>query len=246
MADSGSAPSLSEYPEPELEYRSVEPWSLIGLSLGLLSAVALLGPVLWLVPAVGVVANLIALRRLKLDTNRIGRSVALLGLALSVIFGVAPAAHKAASFVILSRQARPVADRWFEFLRENSPEKALILRYAPDQRPPIDDFVSTYFRHDKEARDDLERFVKIPAVRTLLELGPRANIRFYKTASVATEGDRGLVNFYYTVTYGDGADKKTFFLSIVLERNATKMSGASPWRVVDVSGGLDPRASTAL
>jgi hypothetical protein len=240
MAETSPLHSSDQIREHEIEYRSVEPWALVALGFGILSAAALLGSLPWLLSVLGIVASLIALYRLKANSNRIGRAAALAGLGLSVLFGVVPIAHSATSFVLLSRQARTAADQWFEYLRNDSPEKALMLGYAPDRRQPLDESVWPYFQHDKDARAQLEQFVRHPVVRTLLALGPKAQVRFYKTSAVGTEGTRGMVKYYYTVTYPDGDGKKTFFVAIVMERKPTVLAELNPWRVADIQGGFDP------
>ncbi len=243
MADSTPVNSHLEFEDPQREYRTVEPWAVGGLVLGVLSASALLGGLLWLMAGVGVVANLVALGRLRRDANRSGRGAALCGLALSIIFGVAPGAQMAASRVLLARQAQEVADQFLEFLRQDSPEKALMLRFTPDRRRPFDELLWTFYRGNAEVKGELELFVQHPLIRTLLALGSRADVRFYKTSTVATEGTRGLVHYYYTVTYPDTDGKKTFFVSLLMERKPTAMPDINPWRVADFSGGGDPRAA---
>jgi hypothetical protein len=245
MPESATGSSLTESHDPQQDYRTIEPWAVGGLVLGVLSAVAMFGGLLWLLAGLGVVANLVALRRIHRNANRSGRGAALLGLSLSVIFSVAPGAQMAASRLILARQAREVADQFFEFLREDSPEKAMSLRFAPDQRRPFDELMWTYFRNDNEAKAQLRVFVATPVVRTILAIGPRADIRFYKTRSVATEGSRGLVSYYYTVTYPDGDGKKTFFVDVLMERNPTVKPGINPWRVTGLLPARDPRMGFA-
>lgn len=246
MNQPGRSGMLSESIDPQIEYRAVEPWAVIGLILGMLSPLATLGSLWWLLPPAAALVNLIALARLSSDPGRIGRIAALSGLCLSIVFGVAPAAQWVTSQLVLRNQPRPVADQFFEFLRQGQPEKAMLLRVLPDYRQSLDDDDTIWLslRHDNEARGELERFVKNPLVRTLLELGERANVRYYRTAAIVPEGGRALVDLWYTVTYDDDdGQKKTFLVGILLERtpNNTK-TDISPWRVKDYIGGFDPTA----
>jgi hypothetical protein len=243
----GLPTAVDEFDEPEVPYRSVDAWAVWGLILGLLSIAALAGGVMWLVALVSVGVNLIALRRIKNDASRSGRGAALMGLGLSVMFAVTPWAQAGANQVVLARQGREVTEQFLEYLRERSPEKALQLRFAPDRRQPIDETLWTYFRNDADSRNALLKFVELPAIRTLLALGPRAEYRFYKTSSVVSDGSRGLAHYYYTVTYpddpeGDANHKKTFFVSVVAERNRTVKPGVHPWRISNFSAGFDPAA----
>jgi hypothetical protein len=244
MADPKLALPPTSAEDPEASYRSIEPWAVGGLLLGLLSAVSLLGTMLWFVAAAGVVANLVALVRIRRDTFRDGRGAALLGLGLSIAFAVAPVSHWATTRWLLTRQAQPVADHFIRFLSEGSPEKAMDLRISPYRRMPLDDRLWSRFRQDKELGSELRKFVRDPTVRTLLALGPRADVRFYKTGAVATEGPRAVVSLYYTVTIPNDQkpnDKTTFFLNVILERKSVDPLDVNPWRVMDFAGGFDPR-----
>ncbi len=236
---------LGDFNDNEIEYRSVEPWAIVGLLLGFLSPVALLGRLLLLVPPLGILINAIALRRVARDSNRIGRASALIGLGLSVLFAVAPMAQMTSNFLLLRPQARPVADKFFEYLRQGQPERAVTLRVTPDLRQTLEQQDSeglwTFYRNNEEARSDLKSLVRLPVTRTLLALGDRADIRFYRTVALGTSGDEAKVEYWYTVTCVDDTDKKkTFLVGIVLERKATKNPELSPWRVAELYGPVNP------
>lgn len=243
MAEPFAANLTRQSGEPELEYRAVEPWAIGGLLVGLLSPIALLSQVLWLVPLVGIATNALALRRLHQGANRVGRSAALVGLGLSVLFGVVPVAQSVADYIVLKDQPREVADHFLEYLRHDDPRKALMLRAVPDVRKSVDDdeAVKLFFRNNHEARKDLAKFVELPAARTIMALGERADIRFYATVGVGTDGDRAQVNYWYTVTYDDDqGKKKTFLVGLVMERKPTQNPDLNPWRVQDFMGPINP------
>jgi hypothetical protein len=243
MIESSATDSFAPPADPERDYKRVDAWAVGGLLLGFLSPLTLIAPILWLVPLLGLAANGLALRRMKLDSNLVGFKAALLGLALSIVFGVAPVAQYLTSFAVLSRQARPIADQWFEYLRQDSPEKALMLKMAPDYRQPMNEDLWLFYRHNGDANRDLRTFVQHPLVRALLVLGDRAQVRFYKTTAVDTLGSLGQVQYWYTVTYPDHGDKKTFFVRILLERKPTLRASLNPWCVKGFVGGFDPATS---
>ncbi len=156
-----------------------------------------------------------------------------------------PVAQAVTSKWLLTRQARPVAALFLRFLCEERPEKAMNLRFAPDQRMPLNDQLWANYRHDPEARELLKKFVQNPVVRTLMALGKGAEVRFYKTSAIVTDGSRGVVSQYFTVTYEDDEEgKQTFFVNVMLERNPTEEPGINPWRVIDLDGGFDPNDPT--
>jgi hypothetical protein len=247
MTDSAPTRPAAEFDDRERDYRTVEPWAIVTVVLGAVSVAALLDPILWLVPLLGLGAGIVALSRLHGDTNRTGRPAALAGLALSIVFGIAPVAQMATTWILLSRQAREVSGQFLEFLREQSPEKAMMLRFAPDQRRPFDDLLWTFYKNDNEAKQNLQTFVEHPLVKALLLLGEKSEIRFYKTVRVGNEGSRGLVSTLYTVTYPDDdpqrpGGKKTFFVNLLMERRPTENPNINPWRVSNIEGGVNPSA----
>ena len=77
-------------------------------------------------------------------------------------------------------------------------------------------------------------------MRVLLELGDRAEVRFFKLANWAHEGDRAVINYWYTVTYDDGSGKKTFLVRAMLERRPHADPDFNPWQVRSVSSGINP------
>lgn len=240
MADSHST-ALSEVPDEADEYQSIEPWTVIALLFALVSPVALVVPVLWLVPLSGIVASVVALVRLSRE-RRPGRLGALVALALSVFFLAVPLAKVISAHVILSRQARPVADEFFALLRANEPQQALMLTFVPQVRRSGDDGLWLYYRSDNEMADRLRKFVSHPVIRTLLALGDQADIRFYSASGAANEGDLAQADLWYTVTYTDeNGRKKTFLVSVLMERKRNDSKTLTPWRVRDFAGGIDPR-----
>ena len=173
-----------------------------------------------------------------------GGGLAIAGLALSVFFLALPLARTAASYQLLVQQARPVADQYFQFLREGSPEKAVLLEFRPSVRRPADEGLWRHFQTDRQAKDDLRKFIREPEIRVLLALGEKAEIRFYTAAALGFENGHGQVNLWYTVTYddeNDGGKKKTFFLDVQLRRRAEEQGEVSPWQVDKLTSGFDPR-----
>ncbi len=245
MVESPSTSSLGEAAAVEIEYRSVEPWAIYGLVLGIVSPVALLAPILWLVPPAGILANLVALRRIDLHANRVGRAAALAGLALCVLFGVMPIAKMATAYVLLRDQPREVADQFFEYLRDDRPEKALILRSMPAFRQLHEDDADPWliYRINEDAKRDVTSFVNMPLVRALLALDGRAEVRYFKTVGMGTSGAKAEVNYWYTVTFDDDSGKKkTFLVGVLMERVPSNDPGLNPWRVKTFYD-VDPRQS---
>ena len=197
-------------------------------------------PILLLIPLGGIAAGVIALRRFAVNPIHFGRGAALVGLLLSVIFLTAPLSRNLVADGLVRNQPRDLAEKFFEYLREDQPEKSALLKISAELRPPLDADVWNFYRHDRDARIMLTRFVANPYVRTLLALGPRADIRFYKVKGTVNDGSRALVSYWYTVTFeNEQQQKETFIALIVLERRPSAPE-VNPWRVVDMIAGINP------
>jgi hypothetical protein len=241
MIESTPVRSPGELTDPEFEYRSVDPWAVGGLVLAILSPMALIAPLLWLIPPLGILANSMALRRLRTEPHRIGRTAALVGLGLSVLFGAAPMARALTARILLADQARPTADQFFEYLCQGQPEKAAMLESAPESRQPLDESLWPFYRRNKDAQDRLRKLTENRPARALLALGDRAQVRFYKMPKLESAAAHAAVLYWYTVTYDDeNGKKKTFLIRILLERKPSRTAEINPWQVTAFSGGIDP------
>jgi hypothetical protein len=240
MVDSSPTGTLDSAGDSELNYESVEPWAIVALLLGLLAPAALAAPLLWFLPILGLLAAAAALRKISRATGRPGRWLSLVGLALSAFFLTTAVARVASTHWLLARQARPVADQFVEFLREGSPEKALMLNRSAEFRHPLDEGMWSYFRRNEDARKELTAFVRDKTIRMILALGNRAEVRYYRTSAAGNWGDTAQVDLWYTVTFTDtDGRKKTYILGLLMERRATDPD-LNPWRVRDYAGGIDP------
>jgi hypothetical protein len=167
--------------------------------------------------------------------------VALAAIGLAAFFLALAGGRLVSAQLLVIRQARPVADRFFEYLRARQPEKAALLNWTPDYRHPLDEDKWLLFKSNDEAKAELKKFVGSPIVRMLLALGDRADVRFYRAARVGVSGNVAQVDYWYTITFvDDDGRKKTYFCSIVLERKPTRDPELNPWRVLDFGGGFNP------
>ena len=242
MMDSAPVDSPDGLADPLLGYQAVEPSAIVGFLLALLlSPLALISWPLWLIAPLVAGANLVALRRLRRDPGRPGRLAALAGLGLALFFGTVPWARALTERLFLPDQARPVAEQFFELLRKGQPERAVTMWFAPESRRPFDESLWPYFRRDTDARGALLKMVDDATVRTLLALGDRAQVRYYKSNAMITAGATAGVVLWYTVTYADEAGKKkTFFVRVGLKRQPSSRTDVNPWLIKGIHSGVDP------
>lgn len=222
-------------------YRVLSGTAVAALVFGVLSILAVLDPLAWTIPVVAVVLAAAALLSIaRREGELIGRRAALIGLALALAFGGYAVSHWITGRMLLQRQARQFGMAWFEFLREGQPQKALQLTVHPNQRQPLNQSLWRYYGKDWTRRDELTTYVSRPLVRTLLELGELAEVRFYENEEVTGDRYRDVVKQVYAVTYEESGNEKTFFVRLRLERLHLDEGQAAAWRLGFSEGGVRP------
>ena len=224
------------------QYQSFSSLAVVGLIFGLLSVFALVDPMAWVLPLLGLLLGGLALRRIaKNSPALVGRKVAIVGLVLSLLFGGAAMGEWCAHRWLLRSQARQFTQTWFDLLRHQQPHKAYQLTQHPNRRQPLNETLWSYYREGPQPREELENYVAMPVIRALLALGKNDQIRYYETESQRRDGRRENITLIYAVTYDSPTGKKTFFVRMVLEHSSTRSGGAG-WRIAHGEGGIRPES----
>lgn len=228
---------LGESQDLELaHYRVLTGQVVVGFIFGLLSPAALLDPMLWFLPPLGLFFCVWALRRIKTNPSAMaGRKRALFGLTLSLISLVAAPTEWYAYRYILQQQARQVADTWFKALVDNRPTMANSLMPTPRKGAPAPSSPKAGQPH-KYAQDAI---AGVPAATALLAMGSRARVRFYQTEEHNCRGYLDVISFIYAVTYEEKDEKKSFFVSVSVERDASP-PGPPQWHIARTVSGYRP------
>jgi len=243
-------PGQTDQVEETSWYRAVSLKCVLGLALGVASPLAFLGPVLWLVPVLGIALAASGLRDVRrADRQLVGRTAGLVGLGLALLCGTAAASHETSRQWWIRAEAKEVASAWFDFLAADQPQLAHQLTVTPAARQPLDAAALwDYYRRDSAAAEELEQFVAVPLVRTLLALGDRALVRFWSTEKQTRYGRsstyRSLDQIIqvYAVTYAGPEERTTFFCRLILERVTDATSGRTGWQIARYRGGVRPRS----
>lgn len=230
------------------QYQAVSVHAVLGLLGGLAGGLAFTGLLGWLVAWAGLLLSGVALRRIARNAPHLtGRKAALTGLALSTLFVVAAPAEWIVYQRLVGAEAAQFARYWFDFLRDNQPQKAFQLTLHPLQRQPLDASLWDFYRQGPRWHHDLEDYVAQPTVRTLLALGPRAQVRLHEIEGQERQRDHDLVYPIFAVTYAEAGSKKTFFVRLTLERlrltgrdRQKRPLALADWRVHLVEGGVRP------
>jgi hypothetical protein len=235
---------LSAAPEADVaQYHAVSVLGVIGLVLGLLSPLAVLNPLLWLVPLAGIAAAALSLYRIsRAGGALIGRKVAVWGLVLSLACGATAMTDWVCYRAMVRSEARQFAGLWFASLRDGKPEVAFELTRPPTYRVPLDDKLSKTVLGDFESREAFRQYVADRTIATILALGPKARVRYYDTEGQETELHRETVTQTYAVTFDAPEGEKTFFVELVLGRLRSPETGQAYWQLISTSGGVRPQA----
>ncbi len=220
-------------------YRAFTGQAAVGLIFALLSPLALIDPLLWSMPALGLFFSLWALRRIKKNAPAMtGRGLALAGLTIALLFAVAAPTEWLVYRWRIRHEARQFSELWFQYLVHDEPQKAHQLTLPPLVRQPFDQLWA-FYRNNPRPRQGLEGYVKSPLVRTLLALGPRAQVRFYDTADQKRLLDEDYVEQLYAVTYEDRGERKSFFVLVRMTR-PKRAEAKTGWRIVSAQGDVLP------
>jgi hypothetical protein len=228
--------------EPLTTYRPVSVPAVVGLLLALLSPAALLHPALWALPAAALIVGLAALRGIaRGESQRIGVKAAVVGILVSSFVLSAAVVEWWTYRRLMVTEARQFGAEWFRFLASDQPQKAHALTIPPQYRPPLahDDAVWEFYRTAPQWRRGLEGYVADPLVRTLLALGERAEVRYFKDGGIGDNGERQVAFPVFVVTYDDAGRTTSFFVMLTLERSALE-EGRGDWQVARTQGGIVP------
>lgn len=155
----GNDPYVSDDVQAVAEYRSVSVLAILATVLGVLSASALVTPSLLIVPLLGIIFSLLALWRIaRSGGQQVGRSLALVGLALSLTIGSGVYVRGVMQKHLLAGEAQEWASEWCQLVMDDELITALELTVAPDGRRPFDESLKQHYATDEAAIKRLEEF----------------------------------------------------------------------------------------
>lgn len=218
--------------EPLDDYSPVSALAITGLVLGLCSALALIHPVLWLIPLSAVLLACLALLKIAVASPPLlGRKAALLGLALALIFGISAPIQHWAHRRALRVDAMELADEWFTALRLNRPDYAVRLTRRPSSKasrakPPMADPAN-----QDGMLTEVRKAIHEQPMEVLLKLGKKAHVRLFQHEAVWWDESNEGVRDTYVVTVGKPSDAVSFFVRLGCLRSQDRASGEWQWQI---------------
>jgi hypothetical protein len=232
MANMVADVQMSSDASREIGYRTISGWAIAGLVLGMLSAAAVVGPILWLIPVFGIAISCIGLAKIKNSEGQLsGWGVAVLGLLLALFFGAAGPARSITRRIWLESRAQRFALAFVDQLEQNKPIAAhQLTRPAAARKPFVAEEPEPYAK-DPDAKKDYDAFSKLEPVKFLLAEQKHADVKLL-SADYALGDDRSdivAVTFRFAAP---SSETKPFDSLMYLERTLAYGTQTEQWRII--------------
>ncbi len=198
------------------QYRSVSSLAVLSAVLGVGSLVALVSDTLLVIPILGVVCAVLALRRIANSEDQLaGRRAALVGLALSLTIGSGVYVRDAVRVRLVAAEAKQWGLEWCELLLDGQLLTALELKNPAASRRTFDDSLAEYYETNEVAAEALQTFKDDPVVVLLSDAPEGARIEPGELVGVERNGRGGYLaaQEFIFVTPDDADQKFKVFLS---------------------------------
>ena len=210
---------ISELDVPE--YRSLCGLSVVALLLGLASPLALLGPVLEIVPLAGVAVALMALAKIAASGDGLtGAAFARCGLVLAIVFGVALPVRALVRNELLIRQVDPIARDWMAQLAEDRFDVATdrLTAAAKARLQPPSDTPPTPDTPPPSLSETIAALQSDRLTQALSDLAEQGELNFVHYGTAITQGRNEYgVRMEYLVSHTDQADADSGALIVDIE-----------------------------
>jgi hypothetical protein len=206
------------------DYRKVSGLAIFSLLLGIAAPLSFFATLLWAIPLVGVAVALLALRQISESNGTlVGRTSAIVGLALSVVFVSAASTREIRIQQLHTQYATAAGMHWIELLRAGQIEQAYDLTYTGARpSPPLRG-------ETEEPKSKLvETFAKFPAVNALSNLADTAVVRADKTIAFEAAA-RGEYNIQKQFILEPSGDQPAATLELVLRYALPAGSSERQW-----------------
>jgi hypothetical protein len=235
------SPSLSTAAEGDIVgYSAISPAAIVALVLGLASFFAI-GNLLWLIlPALAIVAALMALAQIaRSDGSISGRWAAVAGLSLALLFASTSIARSVSRAMHLRSSARTLADEWLELVRRGQLEQAHQWHLPAEERQNPGVSLAQFYHDSKPAKEALDSFFQTSPLSHVVAAPPEAKLQFDRVVEQLSLEKNDRVAMLYTLT--DGGHETEFV--VVTEYMRNKRNSDGHWQIPAV---VFPKTDAAI
>lgn len=228
LADSNSLPADGDV----ARYHAVTPWAVAALVLGLLSPLAFVGPLLWLLPLFCLVVALVAFWKIASSAGElVGWNIALLGLLLALLFGLAAPVRTLTRQYWIESRAELFARRFIDLLQQGRTYAAYQLTLSPSLRKPLDVDLSEEYAKDPRAQQRYENFLRLEPVKTLSAQRDQASVEQLEMAGIASDEDYDQVAVRYRISHQQSGATVPLVVQLTVMRSVDGRTGREQWTI---------------
>jgi hypothetical protein len=228
-----SSASLSPAEREIVEYGRISGWAIAAILLGVLSAAAIGGPRLWVIPVLAGVVSIVAMRRIQASERRLsGWHLALLGLLLAIFFGMSGPARTLSRQYVLEIRAGHFADKFMDLLRQKQALAAYQLMQPPSGRKVIGVGETELKAKSPEAKKAYDDFLQLAPVKLLLETPSVADVERVSSVFVGSNEMQDVINVTFRVRTADGGTSRSTNVSMYVQRTLAYASHTEQWQIM--------------
>ncbi len=214
-------------------YRPTCGLAFAGLLLGMLSAVAFFGPILWAVPALAVVVNLAALRQIAAETRLRGRQAARVGLMLALFLGAGAVAFQVSVGSLQAAKANFVIEQFFHELTQGDVYLAHQLMKDLEERKGSGD-LSTIYERDTKLLQEINGLRTDPLMGMLVDRDKHARVHWHSTFGRSDSGHTQVITEIYKLTYDEAGKRRSRLIKVSAIRHIRDAHLPHAWKISGV------------
>jgi|GEM_PF-2520846 hypothetical protein len=224
-------------------YSAVSRPAILALFLGLASALALVSPILVIVPLAAAAAAVVALRQIAASGGQYsGRWAATIGLCLAMLFAGWGLSREWTRDARLQRQARQYAESWLQVVREGQIQRADQFTHSPHSRLSSDAAIAEFYKSNKEAAESMKALFSSEPIKTVSSMRSHGSIEFRAVASQSRHGFSDDVTLQFAVRPSESAEEMPLWITVT--RTVGSVSTHPAWQIGRATG--DPPAELGL
>ncbi|HZZ28143.1 MAG TPA: hypothetical protein VFE46_09080 [Pirellulales bacterium] len=227
-----SAP-LSSADRDIIEYGRISGWALAAVLFGLLSAAAIIGPILWFIPILAGVISIVAMQRITASDRQLsGWHLALLGLLLAVFFGAAGPVRTLSRQYMLEARATHFTEKFMELLVQNEPLAAFQFTLPAAKRTVVQGGQTEPKDKSADAKKPYDEFLKLEPVKQLLAAGAESKIEPLSTTYIGGDDLRDEVLVRLRIRSPQIGESKSTVVQMYAERTLAYGSHTEQWQIL--------------
>jgi hypothetical protein len=222
------------------EYRSISGFSVGALILGVLSSLALIHIVLWIIPVLALIVSGLALRHAR-RTESGGEWAARSAIFLALFFGIWGVSQLFFADWIVMAKARKVGDAWMKLVETGKFKQAHQWTLTPSSRVHDLALIDLYYEGNNDGTKSFTKFLENGEMATLSKLPQGSTIHFRSFDEWLKNGNQDLARIRYVVRMPDS--EREIVLAILRERE--QESHNIRWQIMAVEKPGQPEAEGA-